>query len=111
MQYVHGIFTQLAHRMHQPQDEPLHDVGFDLTPVSVLSVVEVSSLNRKCHSGLNLLGIMQELGPDQHWVSEAVFGTAFAVFVLWTFSPFVMQRKRFYTAVMWSRLLMVLVGE
>lgn len=34
MQYVHGIFTQLAHRMHQPQREPLHDVGFDLTPVS-----------------------------------------------------------------------------
>lgn len=36
MQYVHGIFTQLAHRMHQPQDEPLHDVGFDLTPVRVM---------------------------------------------------------------------------
>jgi len=35
MQYVHGIFTQLAHRMHQPQAEPLHDVGFDLTPVSL----------------------------------------------------------------------------
>jgi hypothetical protein len=34
MQYVHGIFTQLAHRMHQPQEEPLHDVGFALTPVS-----------------------------------------------------------------------------
>lgn len=33
MQYVHGIFTQLAHRMHQPQEEPLHDLGFDLTPV------------------------------------------------------------------------------
>lgn len=35
MQYVHGIFTQLAHRMHHPQELPLHDVGFDLTPVSV----------------------------------------------------------------------------
>lgn len=82
MQYVHGIFTQLAHRMHQPQEVPLHDVGFDLTP---------------------------ELGPDQHWVSEALFGVAFACFVLWTFTPFITQRKRFYTAVMWSRLLMVLV--
>ncbi|KAG2429220.1 hypothetical protein HXX76_010990 [Chlamydomonas incerta] len=82
MQYVHGIFTQLAHRMHQPQEEPLHDVGFDLTP---------------------------ELGADQHWVSETIFGIAFATFVLWTFTPFVTQRKRFYTAVMWSRLLMVLV--
>lgn len=57
------------------------------------------------------VSLLQELGPDQHWVSETVFGTAFAVFVLWTFSPFVLQRKRFYTAVMWCRLLMVLVGK
>ena len=34
MQYVHGVFTQLAHRLHQPTAEPLHDVGFELTPVS-----------------------------------------------------------------------------
>lgn len=34
MQYVHGLFAQLAHRMHQPQNEPMHDVGFNLTPVS-----------------------------------------------------------------------------
>lgn len=40
MQYVHGIFTQLAHRMHQPQAEPLHDVGFALTPVSCIWGVE-----------------------------------------------------------------------
>jgi hypothetical protein len=32
-QYVHGIFTQLAHRMHQPQEEPLGDLGFRLMPV------------------------------------------------------------------------------
>ncbi|GLC41044.1 hypothetical protein PLESTB_000949300 [Pleodorina starrii] len=82
MQYVHGIFTQLAHRMHQPQDQPLHDVGFDLT---------------------------LELGPDKHWVSETLFGLAFASFVLWTFSPFVSQHKRIYTVVIWTRLLMVLV--
>ena len=31
--------------------------------------------------------------------------------MLWTFSPFVFVRKRFYTAVIWSRLLMVLVGK
>ncbi|EFJ40981.1 hypothetical protein VOLCADRAFT_84244 [Volvox carteri f. nagariensis] len=82
MQYVHGIFTQLAHRMHQPQVEPLHDVGFDLTP---------------------------ELGPDNHWVSETIFGLGFAMFVLWTFSPFLRKDKRFYTVVLWTRLLMVLV--
>ncbi|GFR43190.1 hypothetical protein Agub_g4182 [Astrephomene gubernaculifera] len=82
MQYVHGIFTQLAHRMHQPQEEPLHDVGFSLTP---------------------------ELGPDKHYVSETLFGVAFGTFVLWTFTPFIRKRKRFYTVVMWCRLLMVLV--
>jgi len=82
MQYVHGVFTQLAHRMHKPQEEPLHDVGFALT---------------------------MELGPEKHWVSEAIFGTLFASFVIWSFTPFVLQRKRFYTVVMWSRLLMVLV--
>lgn len=32
-QYVHGIFTQLAHRMHQPQEEPLGDIGFRFLPV------------------------------------------------------------------------------
>lgn len=53
----------------------------------------------------------QELGPEYHWVSELLFGIMFALFVMWTFSPFFTQHKRFYTAVMWSRLLMVLVGE
>jgi hypothetical protein len=36
-QYVHGIFTQLAYRMHQPAAQPLHDVGFQLIPVSSTS--------------------------------------------------------------------------
>ena len=44
-------------------------------------------------------------------MSETIFTTLFVSFMLWTFSPFVMARKRFYTAVIWSRLLMVLVGE
>ena len=33
-QYVHGIFTQLAHRMHRPQSPLLHDLGFQYLPVS-----------------------------------------------------------------------------
>ena len=81
MQYVHGIFTQLAHRMHQP-GELLHDVGFELTP---------------------------ELGPGMFWVSELIFGTLFVMFFVWTFTPFFFYRKRFYTVVLWCRLLMVLV--
>lgn len=32
-QYVHGMATQLAHRMHRPLAQPLHDLGFDLLPV------------------------------------------------------------------------------
>lgn len=55
--------------------------------------------------------VTQELGLANEWVSETIFTTLFVSFMLWTFSPFVMARKRFYTAVVWSRLLMVLVGE
>ena len=32
-QYVHAMSTQLAHRMHRPMVEPLHDIGFDMLPV------------------------------------------------------------------------------
>ncbi len=32
-QYCHGLATQLAHRMHRPMAQPLHDVGFALLPV------------------------------------------------------------------------------
>jgi hypothetical protein len=35
----------------------------------------------------------------------------FIPFIIWSFSPFVTARKRFYTAVLYARLLMVLVGE
>ena len=53
----------------------------------------------------------QELGLVNEWVSETIFTTLFVSFMTWTFSPFCTSRKRFYTAVIWSRLLMVLVGE
>lgn len=33
-QYMHGLGTQLAHRMHRPLPQPLHDIGFDALPVS-----------------------------------------------------------------------------
>lgn len=81
-QYVHGIFTQLAHRMHQPQAQPLGDIGFKYLP---------------------------ELGLRNAWVSETIFWCMFIPFILWSFSPFVTARKRFYTAVLYARLLMVLV--
>lgn len=75
--------TQLAHRMHRPQPELLHDVGFDLLP---------------------------ELGLEGAWISETIFWVMFIPFVLWSFSPFVTARKRFYTAVLYARLLMVLTA-
>ena len=53
---------------------------------------------------------MQELGLVNEWVSELIFGSLFTSFMIWSFSPFFFQRKRFYTAVLFSRLLMVLVG-
>jgi hypothetical protein len=53
---------------------------------------------------------LQELGPEYHFLSEYMFAVALVAFFLWTFSPFFMPIKRFYTAVLWSRLLLVLVG-
>ena len=44
------------------------------------------------------------------WVSELIFSSLFTSFMVWSFSPFFFQRKRFYTAVLFSRLLVVLVG-
>lgn len=44
-------------------------------------------------------------------MSETIFWCMFIPFILWTFSPFVTARKRFYTAVLYARLLMVLVSE
>ena len=53
----------------------------------------------------------QELGLENAWVSETIFWCLFIPFIFWSFSPFVTARKRFYTAVLYARLLMVLVSE
>ncbi len=52
----------------------------------------------------------QEVGLVNEWVSETIFNTLFVSFVVWTFSPFWTATKRFYTAVIYARLLMVLCG-
>jgi len=41
-------------------------------------------------------------------MSESIFWCLFIPFVFWSFSPFVTARKRFYTAVIYARILMVL---
>lgn len=57
-------------------NEILHDTGFDIFP---------------------------ELGRPRQWVSESVFGFAFACFVVWTLTPFVTSKKRFYTVILYAR--------
>lgn len=63
-----------------------------------------------CHPPLPAC-LPQELGLRNAWVTEAIFWCMFIPFILWSFSPFVTARKRFYTAVLYARLLMVLVSE
>ena len=57
------------------------------------------------------MAALQELGQKQEWVSELIFSSLFISFMIWSFSPFVTEKKRFYTCVLFARLLMVLVGE
>ena len=112
-QYVHGMSTQLAHRMHQPQEEPLGDLGFKYLPVGLLLFY------LRCLSIILVLFLMyaavimgswcvQELGLERAWISETIFWSLFIPFILWSFSPFVTVRKRFYTAVIYARILVVL---
>lgn len=55
---------------------------------------------------------MPELGQKNEWVSESIFSAMLISFLLWTFSPFWQESgKRFYTAVLYARVLMVLVSK
>ena len=56
--------------------------------------------------------LLPELGQKNEWVSETIFSSMLISFVLWTFSPFWQESgKRFYTAVLYARVLMVLVSK
>jgi hypothetical protein len=127
MQYAHGVFTQLAHRLHQPSPEPLRDIGFQLTPVGQAPPIIISLCAAPLASGSQAAAAapllpptwhcpparlcLQELGPGYHWASEWVFLLALLLFTAWSLSPFLLATKRFYTAVLWSRVLVVLTGE
>ncbi|PKA48631.1 Phosphatidylinositol:ceramide inositolphosphotransferase [Apostasia shenzhenica] len=50
-----------------------------------------------------------ELGMEKGYFSETLFTVIFVSFVLWTFNPFIYQLKRFYTVVLWIRVLACLV--
>ena len=82
-QYVHGISTQLAHRMHQPANQPLHDIGFSLLPVShplsfftvlltgiqSLVVMPVANLHTRICRLADMLGITAVV-PTGAWSEE-----------------------------------------
>lgn len=55
--------------------------------------------------------LLPELGQRNEWVSETIFSSMLISFLVWTFSPFWQESgKRFYTAVLYARVLMVLVS-
>ncbi|XP_078178055.1 phosphatidylinositol:ceramide inositolphosphotransferase-like [Carex rostrata] len=80
-QYIHGLAARGVHYLHRP-GPVLQDLGFMLLP---------------------------ELGKERGYVSEILFASIFASFVLWTFSPFIFKNKRFYTVLIWRRVLAFLV--
>lgn len=69
------------------------------------------SWDSQCLIPKGYLRNVQELGLENAWISELIFTSLFVAFILWTFSPFVFLKKRFYTTHLYSQLLSVLVGE
>ncbi|KAJ3685620.1 hypothetical protein LUZ61_014784 [Rhynchospora tenuis] len=80
-QYIHGLAARGVHYLHRP-GPVLHDLGFLLLP---------------------------ELGKERGYVSEILFASIFVSFALWTFSPFIFKNKKFYTVLIWRRVLAFLV--
>eukprot|EP00252_Welwitschia_mirabilis_P021099 TRINITY_DN5303_c0_g1_i1.p1 TRINITY_DN5303_c0_g1~~TRINITY_DN5303_c0_g1_i1.p1 ORF type:complete len:318 (-),score=11.88 TRINITY_DN5303_c0_g1_i1:554-1507(-) len=80
-QYLHGLAARGVHYLHRP-GPVLQDVGFWLLP---------------------------ELGQDKAYISETVFFMVFCPFILWSFQPFVFHNKKFYTVLLWYRVLAFLV--
>ncbi|KAK8547517.1 hypothetical protein V6N12_031654 [Hibiscus sabdariffa] len=82
-QYIHGLAARGVHYLHRP-GPTLQDLGFFLLP---------------------------ELGQDKAYISETVFSFVFLSFFLWTFHPFVFKVKKFYTVLIWCRVLAFLVAS
>ncbi|XP_042456244.1 phosphatidylinositol:ceramide inositolphosphotransferase-like isoform X1 [Zingiber officinale] len=81
-QYIHGLSARGVHYLHRP-GPTLQDLGFMLLP---------------------------ELGKERGYLSESLFTFIFLSFVVWTFHPFVYHSKRFYTVLLWRRVLAFLVA-
>ncbi|KAF3334089.1 phosphatidylinositol:ceramide inositolphosphotransferase-like isoform X2 [Carex littledalei] len=80
-QYIHALAARGVHYLHRP-GPVLQDLGFMALP---------------------------ELGQNRGYLSESLFTFIFLSFVLWTFHPFVYHNKRFYTVLLWRRILAFLV--
>lgn len=82
-QYIHGLAAHGVHYIHRP-GPVLQDLGFMILP---------------------------ELGKERGYISETLFTTLFISFLLWSFHPFVYHSKRFYTVLLWIRVLAFLVAS
>ncbi|BAF17010.1 phosphatidylinositol:ceramide inositolphosphotransferase [Oryza sativa Japonica Group] len=82
-QYIHGLAARGVHYLHRP-GPTLQDLGFMILP---------------------------ELGKERGYISETLFTFIFLSFVLWTFHPFILQTKRFYTVLIWRRVLAFLCAS
>ncbi|URE11658.1 phosphatidic acid phosphatase-related [Musa troglodytarum] len=82
-QYIHGLAARGVHYLHRP-GPTLQDLGYMILP---------------------------ELGRERGYISESLFTFVFLSFVLWTFHPFVYHSKRFYTVLLWRRILAFLVAS
>ncbi|RLN00140.1 phosphatidylinositol:ceramide inositolphosphotransferase-like isoform X1 [Panicum miliaceum] len=82
-QYIHGLAARGVHYLHQP-GPTLQDLGFMILP---------------------------ELGKEMGYISETLFTFIFLSFVLWTFHPFILHTKRFYTVLIWRRVLAFLCAS
>nr|CAD1819390.1 unnamed protein product [Ananas comosus var. bracteatus] len=80
-QYIHGLAARGVHYLHRP-GPILQDLGFMILP---------------------------ELGKERGYISESLFTFIFLSFVVWTFHPFIYHSKRFYTVLLWLRVLAFLV--
>ncbi|XP_078437115.1 phosphatidylinositol:ceramide inositolphosphotransferase-like [Wolffia australiana] len=80
-QYIHGLAARGVHYLHRP-GPLLQDIGFKILP---------------------------ELGKERGYISESLFSFIFFSFFLWTFHPFIFHSKRFYTVLIWCRVLAFLV--
>ncbi|XP_057833591.2 phosphatidylinositol:ceramide inositolphosphotransferase isoform X2 [Cryptomeria japonica] len=79
--YLHGLAARGVHYLHHP-GPTLQDVGFMVIP---------------------------ELGQENAYISETLFTIVFFTFILWTFHPFICHSKKFYTVLLWCRVLAFLV--